>query len=212
MNNTTPIISLPKPGEIKVPNKDLRTVIEDRKSVRSYSVTPLTLEELSYLLWCTQGVKKVLSNNVTFRTVPSAGASHAFETYILVNNVEGIQPGVYKFSEIEHSMAAVSFEPGMADEITRCCLNQAFILESAVTFIWVAVYPKMSRRYRDRTYKYLHLDAGHVCQNLYLSAESIGAGVCAIGAYSDDEINSLLGLDGKDRFVIYIAAVGKKNE
>lgn len=212
MSNNPSIISLPKPGGIKAPSADLRTVIENRKSVRSYSVTPLTLEELSYLLWCTQGVKKVLSNNVTFRTVPSAGASHAFETYILVNNVEGIQPGVYKFSGIEHSMAAVSSEPGMADEITKCCLNQTFILDSAVTFIWAAVYPKMSRRYRDRAYKYLHLDAGHVCQNLYLSAESIGAGVCAIGAYSDDGINSLLGLDGKDRFVIYIATVGKKNE
>ena len=84
--------------------------------------------------------------------------------------------------------------------------------KGAVTFIWVAASDRMTWRYCERGYRYILLDAGHVCQNLYLSAESIGCGVCAVGAYDDDIINKLLGLDGRSEFVIYIAAAGKKRK
>ena len=209
-DKTQPLVKLPKPSEIPTEFVDVRKTIELRKSIRNYSRVPLTIGQLSYLLWCTQGVKEVFQGTTTLRTVPSAGARHAFETYLLINKVDGITPGLYRFLVLEHSLISVSLEKDIADKITKACLNQKFIKSSAVTFIWVAVPYRMNWRYGERGYRYLYLDAGHVCQNLYLSAESIKGGTCAIAAYSDDELNQILGLDGKDQFVIYLATVGLK--
>jgi len=209
-NNTELVIKLPKPSEIVTVVVDTRIQIEQRRSIRNYSKVPLTMYQLSYLLWCTQGVKEVFQGTATLRNVPSAGARHAFETYLLINNVEGITPGLYRFLALEHSLMGVLFDQDIADKVTKACLNQNFIKSSAVTFLWVAVPYRMNWRYGERGYRYLYLDAGHVCQNLYLSAESINCGTCAIAAYSDDELNQLLGLDGKEQFVIYLATVGLK--
>ena len=201
---------LPAPSTIDVGSYDLRKAIEERRSVRAYSDEDLTLEELSWLLWCTQGVRDVVGRPATLRNVPSAGARHAFETYLLVNRVDGLKPGLYRFLASEHKLVEESLEKNIADEVTAACLRQNFVKRSAVTFLWVAVSYRMAWRYHERGYRYMHLDAGHVCQNLYLSAEAIGSGACAIGAYNDDELNELLGLDGEEQFVIYVATVGKK--
>lgn len=204
------IIDLPSPKELQVPDISLRTAIEKRRSLRKYAQKPLTLVELSYLLWCSQGVQKVIPRPVTIRTVPSAGARHAFETYLLINNVADIQPGLYRYLAIDHKLVAVNLEPGIAEKITVACLRQPFVKKSAVTFIWVAVAYRMYWRYGERGYRYLHLDAGHVCQNLYLAAEAVKGGACAIAAFSDEELNGLLGLDGEEQFAIYVATVGKR--
>lgn len=201
---------LPAPADIEVDAVDLREAIEARTSVREYARRPLTLAELSYLLWCTQGVKRVEGGYVTLRTVPSAGARHALETYLLVNNVEGLSPGLYRFLAIEHKLVEVNLQADIANEIAEACWGQSFVKTSAVTFIWVAVAYRMTWRYGQRGYRYLHLDAGHVCQNLYLAAQSVGGGVCAVAAFSDEDMNRLLGVDGEEQFVIYIAAVGVK--
>lgn len=211
-NENQPIIKLPKPSEILTDPVDLRRTIEQRKSIRNYSSVTLTIEQLSYLLWCTQGVKAVFQGITTFRNVPSAGARHAFETYLLINNVDGITPGLYRFLAIEHGLISVSLDKYISDKVSKACLNQTFITSSAVTFIWIAVPYRMNWRYGERGYRYLFLDAGHVCQNLYISAESINCGACAIAAYSDDELNQILGLDGKEQFVIYLATVGRKQQ
>ncbi|HBV87569.1 MAG TPA: nitroreductase [Desulfosporosinus sp.] len=211
-NETQPIIKLPKPNEILIDPVDLRRTIEERKSIRNYSSVALTIEQLSYLLWCTQGVKAVIQGVTSLRNVPSAGARHAFETYLLINNVDGVTPGLYRYLAIEHGLISVSSDKDIADKVTKACLNQTFIKSSAVTFIWIAVPYRMNWRYGERGYRYLFLDAGHVCQNLYISAESINYGACAIAAYSDDNLNQLLGLDGKEQFVIYLATVGRKEQ
>ncbi|AKB86063.1 SagB/ThcOx family dehydrogenase [Methanococcoides methylutens] len=204
------LIDLPDPAQINVNDISLREAIEKRSSIRKYSREPLSLEELSYLLWCTQGVKKVIHNAATFRTVPSAGARHALETYILANNVEGLEKGVYRFLPIEHKLLAIRIDSNIGRSITAACLDQEFVKESAVTFIWTALAYRMTYRYGQRGYRYLHLDAGHVCQNLYLSALSIDCGVCAIAAFMDDEMNNILGIDGKEEFTIYVATLGKQ--
>lgn len=205
------LIDLPAPAEIKLPGVDLRTAIEQRRSLRKYAQQPLSLEELAYLLWLTQGVKKVTERPVTFRTVPSAGARHAFETYLLLNRVEGLQPGLYRYIALEHALLLVNDRPTLAGEVARAALDQRMIEHSAVTFLWVAVVERMRYRYGERGYRYLHLDAGHVCQNLYLAAESIGCGAVGIAAFKDEALNPLLGLDGENLFVIYLAALGKKS-
>ncbi|MCE8428954.1 MAG: SagB/ThcOx family dehydrogenase [Candidatus Methanoperedens sp.] len=204
-----PVKDLPGPENIKMRSFDLRQAIEGRRSIRMYSEEPLTIEELSYLLWITQGVVQV-TQGATFRNVPSAGARHALETYLLINNVRDVPEGIYRFLAIENKLVEINMDPDIADRVMQSCLGQDFIRKSAVTFIWVADAYRMKWRYGERGYRYLHLDAGHACQNLYLSAGSLDCGVCAVAAFSDDQLNDLLELDGVNQFVIYIATVGKK--
>lgn len=208
-NGTSKLIDLIKPENIKIENYDLRKSIENRKSIRKYTDQPLTLEELSYILWCTQGVKEIYKERATLRNVPSAGARHAFETFLLINNVEQIPEGIYRYLSLEHKLLAVDNTTDVDIKIVEGCLGQKFVRESAVTFIWVAVPNRMTWRYNERGYRYLYLDAGHICQNLYLVAESLKCGVCAIAAYDDDKMNEILKLDGIENFVIYIATIGK---
>jgi SagB-type dehydrogenase family enzyme len=208
----TPIIDLPRPGSFSIQPLDLRTAIERRHSIRWYRREPITSEELSFLLWCTQGVKEVHGTQATFRTVPSAGARHAFETYVLVNNVEGLEPGLYRFLALTHQLQMVDPDPTIAHRVTSACFDQQFILWSGAVFLWTAVPYRMTWRYGERGYRDLHLDAGHVCQNLYLAAEAVGCGTCAIAAFDDDLMNGLLRINGTDQFLIYLATVGKKEE
>jgi SagB-type dehydrogenase family enzyme len=206
------LIPLPRPAEFSVPVMDLRAAIEARRTVRAYSETPLSLEELSYLLWVSQGVKRISSRPSTARTVPSAGARHAFETYLLVNRVEGLDAGLYRYAAIENSLLRLEAPADIAERIAHDCLEQAQITNSAATFIWAAVLERMYWRYVERGYRYLHLDAGHVCQNLALGAEQLGCGICPIAAFNDELLNATLGLDGEDMFVVYLASLGKKKE
>jgi SagB-type dehydrogenase family enzyme len=204
------LLDLPAPGDVQMPGIDLRQAIEQRRSLRKYSPQPLELDELSFLLWCTQGVKKVTPRPATFRTVPSAGARHALETYVLANRVNGVAPGLYRFIALEHALLAVDLSADIGERIAHACLDQGMLVQSAVSFIWVAVRERMFWRYGERGYRYLHLDAGHACQNLYLAAESIGCGAVAICAYEDEALNQALCLDGEALFAIYAAALGKK--
>lgn len=203
-------LQLPSPDTLNLGNMSLLDAIINRRSVRQYADVPLTLEELSYLLWCTQGVKKTKPGVATLRTVPSAGCRHPFETWLLINRVEGITPGLYRFIATEHKLVEITTEEVIRDRIVAGCLGQGFVGTSAVTMIWAADVYRTEWRYVERGYRYIHLDAGHVCQNLYLAAESIACGACAIAAFDDDEINSVLGLDGEKQFVVYVGTVGKK--
>jgi len=211
-DRSRPVIDLPSPAGFIPPDNRLRQLIDQRRSVRRYSNDPLSLGELSYLLWCTQGVQgmKDAEATATFRTVPSAGARHAFETLLLINNVDGQEPGLYRFLALDHKLTKLDGAPDLADQLVDAAFNQRMIKNAAVTFFWVAVAKRMTWRYDVRGYRFLFLDAGHVGQNLYLAAESIGAGTCAIAAYDDNKTNRTLGLDGEEQFVIYISPVGKK--
>ncbi len=204
------LIDLPKPAKVSVPAMDLRQAVESRRSLRKYAESALTLDELTYLLWVSQGVKHISTRPSTARTVPSAGARHALETLLLVNRVDGLEPGLYRYMAIENQLARLSAPVDINAQITKACLEQSQVATSAVTFIWEAVVERMFWRYVERGYRYLHLDAGHVCQNLALGAEQVGCGICPIAAYDDDHLNSVLGLDGVERFVIYLASLGKK--
>lgn len=202
-------ISLPEPVAAQA-DIGLVATIAGRRSVRHYSTRPLHLAELSFLLKYTQGVQQVTDRPSTLRPVPSAGARHALETYLLVNRVDSLAPGLYRFAALDNQLVECDLSPETAAGIAQACRgSQPLCATSAVTFIWVAVAERMTWRYSERGYRFLHLDAGHVCQNLYLLVAAIGAGTCAIGGYNDDDLNTLLHLDGESRFVIYLATVGK---
>jgi SagB-type dehydrogenase family enzyme len=204
------VVELPDPRGAPDGGASLRQAIEARRSLREYSEAPLSLAELSYLLWSTQGVSRVIPDRATFRTVPSAGARHALETVVLVNRVDGLEPGTYQYLALDHRLTSLDPSPEFADRLADACLGQKMVRDSAATFAWVADRNRMAWRYGERGVRYLFLDAGHVCQNLYLTAESIGAGACAIGAFDDGRVNELLGLDGVERFVVYLASVGRR--
>ncbi|MBM4398742.1 MAG: SagB/ThcOx family dehydrogenase [Candidatus Cloacimonetes bacterium] len=207
------IIPLPAVGVIKKPEMSLHQAIEQRRSLRSYSDEPFSQEELSFLLWATQWVRDFRSTEkmeVAFRNVPSAGARHPFETYLLINKVQGIKPGIYYYHPTKHGLVLFKEGKQCAEEVFRASFEQEMVLNSAVTFIWEAVPNRTTWRYSQRGYRYLYLDAGHVGQNLHLATEALNAGACMIGAYYDEGINEILRLDGKESFIIYMASAGKK--
>lgn len=207
------IIDLPKVDESIVKNNKFYDNLNSRISRRSYSHEEITLKELSYLLWMTQGVKKTSKNNyATLRTVPSAGARHPFETYIVVNRVEGLNKGVYRYLALTHELLLIFEDENTEEKLTQLTLNQNFAGQSAVTFVWSVIPYRGEWRYDFVAHKAMILDAGHVCQNLYLACESIHCGTCAIAAYDQKPFDDYLKLDGDDEFVIYLSPVGKMQE
>lgn len=207
------LIDLIKSESITIPNNNLINNIERRKSRRQYTNAPLTINELSFLLWATQGVKSVFERNnksyATFRTVPSAGARHPFETYLLINNVSGLKRGLYRYLAIEHKLIFLKEIEDQNGKIITATLGQEFTGSAAAVFIWSCIAYRGEWRYNIASHKAMLLDAGHICQNLYLACEGINAGTCAIAAYDQEKIDALINVDGKDEFSVYISPVGK---
>jgi len=195
----------------KIGQIDLAAAIGNRESRRAYRRSPLSLDEMSFLLWATQGVKEKLDPGHALRTVPSAGCRHALETYLVILNVSGMEQGVYRYLPLEHQLLLEFTEKNLERKIVRAALDQPYPGEAAVTFVWTAVPYRMEWRYGLAAHKVIALDAGHVCQNLYLACEAIGAGACAIGAYDPSRMHKLLRVDGEEEFAIYLASVGRRN-
>ena len=201
-DKTKPVIELPPVPMVKLTSDSLRKVMTERRTLRQYSSDPLTLAELSFLLWCTQGIQETVpaydaKGLKTMRTVPSAGARHAFDTYLLVNNVAGLPSGLYRYVALGHKLIQLNTTDSLADSFVKGCRGQTSVKTSAAAFIWVADVYRMTWRFSQRGYRYLFLDAGHVCQNLYLGAGAVDCGACAIAAF-------------ENHFVIYLGTVGRK--
>ena len=201
------LIPLPAAEDITVGEMPAREAIGLRRSRRKYTEAPFSLQELAFLLWATQGVLEIANHRMN-RTVPSAGARHPFETYLVVNRVEDLESGLYRYLSIEHSLCPLPASPQLAAQVNEACYEQ-YVAQSAVTFIWTAVPYRTEWRYADLSPKLIALDAGHVCQNLYLACTAIDAGACAIGAYDQEALDAILGLDGYDELAVYIATTGK---
>lgn len=203
-------------GRIELPTPRLENgvpvwrALQTRRSIRSFQNSAISMETLAVLLWASQGVTGIAGDSL-FRTAPSAGGLFPIETYLVINRVAGLQEGLYHLFlpewELEF-LSAGKLGPGLA----HAALGQTIMAESAVSFVWTAVIERSAWKYRQRAYRYIYLDAGHICQNLYLACESLGLGCCAVGAFFDEETNQLLGVDGTEETVIYMAATGKKQQ
>lgn len=207
------IISLPAVGTLYFKELSLQDAISQRQSLRKYSEEPLSQEELSFLLWASCWAKDFRSNErleITFRNVPSAGARHPLECFVHIHRVQGIKAGLYYYHPIKHCLIQIDTGEAIHEAIFEACMRQEMIASSAVNFIFSAVPYRCTWRYGQRGYRYLYLDAGHVGQNISLAAEAAGCGACMIGAYMDEAMNDVLGMDGMEEFVIYIMTVGKK--
>ena len=212
----TKIIELPAPSVCELTKSDARQCIGDRKSVRRYTDEVITLEELSYLLWATQGIRGTNENGKIMRTVPSAGATNTFETYLFVKKVEGLQQGIYRYQAYEHKLVflkEVDDMTAMIDEMTmaeRQPFVPYFAGKASVIFAWSTIPYRAEWKFDVQAHKKILIDVGHVCQNLYIAGESIDRGVCAIGIYNQEMMDEVLGLDGDEELVIYLASVGTK--
>ena len=204
------IISLPEVSESVVKCNDFYKCLKDRKSIRKFSDDSMTMEELGFLLWATQGVTRVVENRATFRPVASAGARHPFETYLVITNVQGLENGVYRYLALSHQLLYLKPIENAEEELTAATLGQKFCGQGNVFFIWTCIPYRGEWRYDVVSHKAMLLDAGHICQNLYLACEAIEFGTCAIAAYNQDYVDKLIEVDGENEFSVYMAPVGKK--
>jgi SagB-type dehydrogenase family enzyme len=216
------VMDLVASDDLTIGKTPVLEAIRRRRSRREYTEEPLTLEELSFLLWATQGIDEeatrafrdwlvtkdstALTAGPVLRTVPSAGGRHPFETYLLVNRVRGLESGLYRYLAVEHKLLFLRAGPELDEQVTDAFMR--WVQRSAVVFMWATIPYRSEWRYSIVAHKMIVQESGHVCQNLYLASEAIGAGACAI-TYDQAKVDSILGVDGKEEFAIYVAPVGK---
>jgi SagB-type dehydrogenase family enzyme len=201
-------ITLPSPVVQEGPG--LWEVLRTRRSARAYTRAPLTLEELSQILWATQGITGFIGE-YKLRTAPSAGALYPIETYLLVNRVDGLEPGLYHY-DVETQQLDVLKLGDFSQEVAAGALDQQIAARASVVFIWSAIFQRSKWKYLQRAYRYIFLDAAHIAQNLALAAQGLGLGSCQIGALYDDDLNELMGFDNSEESVIYLSSVGRPIE
>lgn len=182
-------------------------VLRRRRSERRYQGAPVRAWELSQLLWASQGVTK-RTRSVDLRTAPSAGALYPVETYLAIHAVEEIDPGIYHYDVVRHRLEQLRLGD-FRMETARAALDQQMAARANVVFIWTAVFERSKWKYRQRAYRYVYLDAGHIAQNLALAAVALDLGSCQIAALYDDEANDLLGVNVVEESTIYMTAVGR---
>jgi SagB-type dehydrogenase family enzyme len=220
-----PVFGLPspalRPGE--EPGPDIISIVGHRRTVRSFGATPLTLLELSRLLWASAGVTASFvtpQGQDFYRATPTAGALYPIETYVVVNKVEGLEPGLYHYRVagldilerpiVEGSHSLEQLRVGdLHAEISAAALDQGLCGKAGAVFIWTAVFARSEWKYRERSYRYFYLDAGHMAAQLSLAAVSQDLGTCQIAAFYDQELNALLGIDGQTEGSLYLTAVGR---
>lgn len=202
----------PDAGRIDLPSPldfhglSVEGAIEERRSVRDYADRSLSLEALSRLVWGAQGIT---DEQLQFRAAPSAGALYPIETYPVVLDVAELEPGLYHYAVREHALEVL--ETGhFRRNITAAGFHQAFLGRAGVCIVLSAIFQRTRWRYRERAYRYVLLEAGHIAQNLYLEAVSMGLGACAVAAFRDGDLNDLLDLDGVDEAALYIVSIGER--
>lgn len=213
-------IRLPLDFEDIVSDKNLFALLQGRESCRNYSDEKVSLKELSFLLWATQGVRRYAGRQkqVTFRNVPSAGSRHPFETYLFVRNAESLDMGIYHYLPAGHELEVWKSGEDYTKDLTDALCGQKFAAEAPVVFVWSVLPYRTEWRYGQKAHKYVMIDAGHVCENLYLACEAVGCGTCAIGAYDQELLDEVLGFapgpsaEPDYEFAVYAAPVGKRHE
>ncbi len=202
-------ISLPRDFSSLPLDVNLAELFFERRSARRYTQEPMSLTQLSFLLWSTQGIKKIRGKGyATLRTVPSGGARHPFETYLAVNQVDSLRPGIYHYLPMEHALERIGDCADPDETISRLLEDQSWAARANVVFFWSMVPGRAEWRYGIHAHRPALMDAGHMGQNLYLAATALGLGTCAIAAFSHEACCRVFSLDGEEEYVVYSAPVG----
>ena len=193
---------------IKLPPPDTagRVAVEQalwhRRSVRTYANEPLTLNQVGQVLWAAQG----LNRGLVGRTAPSAGATFPMEVYLVAGKVQGLKPGVYHYELRGHFLSS-SKSGDLRAKLAKAALGQDFIAAAPAVLVVAADFSRTARQYGERASRYVYMEAGHVGENVYLQCGALGLGTVAVGAFNDDSVKKLLGIEQEP---LYIMPVGKK--
>jgi SagB-type dehydrogenase family enzyme len=196
------VIKLPKPkykSQISVEEAILK-----RRSVRDYKNTPLTLTEVSQLLWSAQGITEP---TMGFRTAPSAGALYPLEIYLVVGNVRDLSPGIYKYKPAQHEMVKLS-SADKREELYQATFGQDWVKNGAAVIIISAIFERTTQKYGERGRRYVHMEAGHTAQNVYLQAVSLNLGTVTVGAFSDEQVKRIVNLEDNEEPLIIMPVGG----
>jgi SagB-type dehydrogenase family enzyme len=206
------IIKLPNPKRIKMPDATVREVIENWKPAGFFARSSMTLKDLSFLLWCTQGYRKTLSENIMsseLRNVPSSGSRYPIETYFVAGEIENLPTGLYRYLPHTHSIVALRLDSDLPLAMGTASMNFKVVTRASVTFLWVGIPYRSTWALGNRGYRSVLIEAGHTCQALIMAAGSIGYQVFPIDFFHDDMVNQLADLDPETQWAVYIGAVGK---
>ena len=199
------MVSLPKPNFTGEPFEE---TLKKRRSVRGYTEDSITLLELSQLLFAAQGITGH-EQGYELRAAPSAGALYPMEIYVAAIRVEGLKPGIYHYAADSHALELVK-SGDFKGKLIDASLEQEMVGQAAATFIITSIFERATYKYEERGYRYAYIEAGHISQNLFLQATSLGLGSVCVGAFFDDKINKLIDVDGNKEAAIYIHCVGRK--
>lgn len=197
-------------AEIALPPADrqggpaLAAVLAKRRSIREFSGGSLATAELSQLLWAGQGI----TNAAGYRTAPSAGALYPLELYVAVAEVESLGAGIYRYAPETHRLQPVA--PGdRRRQVSQAALSQGWIADSAMVIAIAAIPSRTTRKYGDRGVRYVHMEAGHVAQNVCLQAACLDLAVTPVGAFRDDDVRRVLAMPDEAE-PIYLLPVGRR--
>lgn len=206
-------IKLPMDFDTLKLKNDVISLIRDRRSARIYTQENMSIKELSFLLWATQGIKSIRGKSyATIRTVPCGGARHQFETYLMLRKVDDLQPGVYHYLPMEHALEYLRPVEDIESAITDSLCGQSWGAKANVVFYWTIDAYRVEWRYGVYAHRPALMDVGHVGQNLYLGCTALGLGCCGVAAFDHELCNQLFGLDGNNEFTVYTAPVGTVRE
>jgi len=198
-----PVVEL---ADFPATDASLWDVLKNRRSIRKYLESEMELQDLSALIWACQGITGKVGNYL-LRTAPSAGALYPIETYLCVNAVKGLFPGLYHYN-VPFSHLELLAKGEFGRELGERAMGQPMCWRAQAVFVWSAIPRRTMAKYGSRGIRYIFMDAAHICQNVLLAAEALNLGACPIGAFFDDEVNQLFQLDGQEETVIYMASVG----
>ena len=194
-------IKLPKP--VQDGRTSLEKTLQERRSIRQYKNAPIPLSDLSQLLWASQGI----SGSGGRRTAPSAGALFPLDVYIIAGKVTGLSAGIYSYDPHKHELTRVA-EGDARAEMSKAALGPSSIKSAPAVLVLSAVYERTTVKYGERGIRYVHMEVGHVAQNIYLQAAALNLGTVVIGAFDDDGIRKVLHMTGRAH-PLYLMPVGK---
>jgi SagB-type dehydrogenase family enzyme len=206
------VIKLPSPKKFKVPDVSVRMAIESWEPVGFFARSSITLKELSYLLWCTQGFKRTVAETIQLRNIPSTGSRYPLETYFVAGEVDGLDTGLYRYLPKSNSIVAERIDSGLPLEMSTASMNFKVVTRAAVTFMWVAIPYRSTWALGNRGYRSILLEAGHTCQNLIMAAACFGHEVYPIDMFHDELIAKIANLDTETQWPVYLAAVGSSGK
>lgn len=204
------LINLPKPKQIKIKDVTVREALEKWEPPGFFSRSSLTLKELSFLLWCTQGIRKTEGNPPQIRNVPSGGFRYPIETFFVAGEVDGLETGLYRYLPLSHRIVIERLDSDLPFAFGTASMNFTLITRAAVTFLWVGIPYRSTWALGNRGYRSVLIEAGYICQALIMASACLGCDVQPIDLFHDQMMVQIARLDPEKQWPLLVGAVGRR--